>query len=403
MPWTRSQIGYCSNVHAGEAASQVQNNLARYTAGVRQQRDLANMQHGLWLAEKAANQYAASTDQLNTLKYKLNELGLSVTTLNGFPLGNFHAGRVKEAVYLPHWGNSRRLEYTLTIANLLAEMLPPEQNKGSISTLPLGYMKQWTDQAQASALDNLSRAVVELSRLEDRSGKHIQLCLEMEPGCVLEETSQILALFEQDLPRALQASGGSEEQLHRYLGVCFDICHQAVMFEDIEQSLQQIHAANIQIGKIQISSALKVKQPQDQEVKAWLSDYAESRYLHQVTGRNTHNQRLFADDLVDAIQDRAFNQLDEWRIHFHVPVHQAKLGYDWAETTSAEIDRVFAFLARQPDCQPHLELETYTWEVLPETYRPGNDAELIKGLGAELRFIETVMNQHDLLMEQADA
>jgi len=399
MKWTKSDIGYCSNVHAGESAQLVEENIERYTAPLCQQRALSSMQHGLWLSQQACIEYLSDSIKLESLRQRLNKHHLSVVTLNAFPVGNFHAERVKESVYRPHWGEKGRLTYTLMTAEILASILPADQTFGTLSSLPLGYAKDWTDENQAQSLHFLCDAVIGLAKLEATSGKHIQLCLEMEPGCVLQETSDIITLFQQ-LPLVGECYNVTTEQIHRYLGVCFDVCHQAVMYENIENALCSIIDAGITIGKIQISSALRVNQPHQTQAKKWLSKFAESRYLHQTTGISQQRERLFSDDLELALVDDTLSQLEEWRVHFHVPVHVSTLGEKWIATTSADINSVISFLAKHPECHPHLELETYSWGVLPKQHRPKNDEELIKGMQDELAFIEKLLNQQGLLSHE---
>lgn len=396
MGWTKKRIGYCSNVHAGESADLVEENIKRYTAPLCLSRALPSMQHGLWLSKQACTEYLSDSKKLEGLKKTLEEHHLSVVTLNAFPVGNFHAEQVKQNVYRPHWGERERLDYTLMTAEILASLLP-EQAFGTLSSLPLGYAQGWTDEDHAQSLSYLCEAVTGLTNLETNTGKHIQLCLEMEPGCVLQETPDLITLFQQQLPPFAKQNGLTLEKLHRYLGICFDVCHQAVMYENIYNSLYSIVSAGINIGKIQISSALRVKQPKQTQVKDSLSEFAESRYLHQVTGINKQGNRLFSDDLELALVDTSFNNLDEWRIHFHVPVHAQTLGKQWMGTTSSDINTVFSFLSEHPQCQPHLELETYSWGVLPEQHRPRNDEELIQGMQAELVFIEKSLQQYKLL------
>lgn len=397
MPWKKSRIGYCSNVHPGETSELVEDNIKRFTGPIRQCRKLSSMQHGLWLSERACDEYLLDQSRFDALKQRINEHQLSVVTLNAFPVGNFHAERVKQAVYLPHWGKQQRLDYTLKTAQLLAKLLPSDEPFGTLSSLPLGYAQQWTDKNHAYALNYLCETVIALSRLEDSSGKHIQLCLEMEPGCVIQETSQLITLFKQQLPPVAKRYGLPPSQISRYLGICFDVCHQAVMYENVYQSLQKIVDAGISIGKIQISSALRVSQPGSPAVKNWLSAFAESRYLHQTTGLTASGDRVFSDDLELALSNQQFQTFEEWRIHFHVPVHQATLGNQWMATTASEINTVFLFLSEHPQCKPHLELETYSWGVLPEQHRPVTDTDLIQGIQAELAFIEASLAQHDLL------
>ena len=64
-------------------------------------------------------------------------------------------------------------------------------------------------------------------------------------------------------------------------------------------------------------------------------------------------------------------------MHFHVPVHAA------AHTTQDELEATLAALCGGPaPLTRHLEVETYTWGVLPDG--PGGDDGLVAGLAAEL-------------------
>ena len=57
------------------------------------------------------------------------------------------------------------------------------------------------------------------------------------------------------------------------------------------------------------------------------------------------------------------DKADEWRIHFHIPLHQFP-GFP-LESTSDHISSVLDILKSKPGICHHFEMETYTWEVLP--------------------------------------
>ena len=42
------------------------------------------------------------------------------------------------------------------------------------------------------------------------------------------------------------------------MGVCYDVCHAAVEFEDPAGSLQALRAAGIGVPKLQLSAALRI-------------------------------------------------------------------------------------------------------------------------------------------------
>jgi hypothetical protein len=217
----------------------------------------------------------------------------------------------------------------------------------------------------------------------------------MEPGCALESTPQLITFFSSVLPSAAGRLGIREQLLQQHLGVCFDICHQAVMFEDPYDSLQKIHQAGIAIGKVQISSALVVDAPGDPQTRERLREYAEPRYLHQVRFRLGETLAGMAD-LPDALHDALPQGTGPWRVHFHVPIQQDTLGQGFRTTRDA-IQRTLAFLRRTPSIHPHLEVETYTWQVLPQNSRPGNDEQLTAGIARELDWLEAEMSREGLL------
>jgi hypothetical protein len=73
-------------------------------------------------------------------------------------------------------------------------------------------------------------------------------------------------------------------------------------------------------------------------------------------------------DLPEALAEAggASGARDEWRVHFHVPVFlSAMSGFD---TTQSYLKRVLGVLKRTGAARC-LEVETYTWDVLPQEYR----------------------------------
>lgn len=397
MSWSGSQFAYCSNVHPGETLTEIESNIVRYIAPVRQRRGLESMSTALWLGAEAAAQLVRKPDALRTFRQILDERGLYLQTLNGFPYGGFHRARVKERVYQPDWSTPERLDYTTNLASILAACLPPDETAGSISTLPLGFAPGWTLERQQGAFDKLLALAVALAALEASTGKHIRVCLEMEPGCVLERTAQCVELFTTWLPARAQEKGVDADLVHKYLGLCYDVCHQAVMMEDINASLESIVAGGIAIGKIQISNALTVSDVATPATRRWLDQFAEEKYLHQVCTRAANGDRVFRLDLAEALADTDYPVQNEWNIHFHVPVHCETLYLDNIRTTHEANEEMFAFLSRHPQCRPHIEVETYTWNVLPGAARPRDDDGLIDCLTRELRWLEAQMERHSLL------
>ena len=212
---------------------------------------------------------------------------------------------------------------------------------------------------------------------------------------MIETTSQLIHFFTETLQTAVSDYGLPVDSIARYLGVCFDICHQAVMFENIEWSLAAIHRAGIVIGKIQISSALRL--PNAAEARDLLVQYAEPRYLHQVSTLDRNGEQQFCVDLADALVNGQLPQDAEWRVHFHVPIQSEHLGSPLLSTTREAIVDTCRFLAAHPSLKPHLEVETYTWGMLPETLRPANESQLINAVAEELNWLQATLDSFALM------
>jgi len=396
--WSPENITYCSNVHAGESLNEILHNLNHFNRPVRQQRDVDTMTSGLWLSATAA-ETLKDPEQLRRFKQALNSTGLTLTSINGFPFGNFHDEKVKEKVYLPDWSDIARLNYTKNLADILASCLPENITQGAISTLPLGYRSFWNQKKQASANTNIQAILQHLAKLYETTGKQILLCIEMEPDCVLESTKELIHYFQQEVQSGMQHSD--------FLGICFDVCHQAVMFEDIEQSLKKITAAGIRIGKIQLSNALQVdlNTPDTQQTLHYLHEFSEPKYLHQVKTIDSTQRLQSSPDLTLALSDSDDYQLPQnnpWRIHFHVPLHAETLLHPSLSTTRQALYEVFDFLQHHKDVRPYLEVETYSWQALPESLRPMDDDQLIDGIVSELNWVEDELRKRDLLIKTVE-
>jgi sugar phosphate isomerase/epimerase len=333
----------------------------------------------LWLSRAALTELRA--EGLDRLRDALADEGLFAFTLNGFPYGNFQAEVVKRRVYHPDCGTDERRTYLRELAEVLSALLPDDLEAGTISTLPLGHREEAGPDLETRALDQLCRLALELAELRDRTGKSIRVCLEPEPGCLIETTPEALRFFTEALPEAARRHGLAEPVWQEHLGLCFDACHQAVAFEDAAASLRALRAAGVVVGKAQLSSALVVHTPGSPEARRRLASFDEPRFLHQARAQRDDGGLAAVDDLPEAGRlpdDRP------WRVHFHLPVHRALAGE--LGTTRDVLEAALAEL-RTWDRLPHLEVETYTWSVLPEAERPRGEAGLIDGIAEELRWV----------------
>jgi len=395
--WNRSELTYCTNVHPGENLEQVYKIINGSLSSVRKNRNLNIMSAGLWLSNHTA-QALSSEKKLQQFACQLEQNGITLFTLNGFPAQGFHSRRVKEAVYHPDWSEPERLDYTVKLAHILSALLPPDISEGTISTVPLGFGPDWGAKKNKLALNALCQCIIELDKINQKSKRQIRLCLEMEPGCVLESTNTLINFFTSELVKHAAALNIDFALIKRHLGICFDVCHQAVMFEDTYNALQKIHDAGITIGKIQISSALELRTPDDDSARTILAGFVEEKYLHQSCCKIENGRILKVLDL-----DRVFIRFPEtypWRIHFHVPVQAETLLCEGLGTTQYEIGRTLDFLHDNPDLHPHIEVETYTWTALPEQIRPKGEKAMVNGLTEELVWLEKQMHLRGLLLKE---
>ena len=378
-------LGYCTNVHPGRSVADVLSGLDRYTVPTMRTvgRPLAA---GLWFARPVVDELLADPEGLVHFADQLASRGLACYTLNAFPYGDFHAARVKENVYLPDWTQPERLTYTAECAAVLAALLP-EGAEGSISTLPLGF-KGFDQPAgfEEFCVRNLISCAVWFDRVKRETGRTIRLAIEPEPFCLLETTAEAIAFFEE----LWKAAGSQEELVRRHLGLCYDVCHQAVEFENIGDSVASLDRAGVRINKVQISCAIQLDEPrQNREGIEALRQYAEPRYLHQTFARSVDGRISKAIDLTPDLLNSPpadFAEAACWRIHFHVPVDADRLGP--LATTRPAVAEALAAMA-QLEYAPHLEVETYTWEVLPGA----EPADLAAGLAREIVATQQIIDR----------
>jgi sugar phosphate isomerase/epimerase len=381
-------LSYCTNVHPGRSLAEVEQGLDDYTVQVRE-RFSDPLAAGLWLASPVVTELLASPSVVPRLAEGLQRRGLTCHTLNAFPYGDFHSERVKENVYIPDWSQPERLGYTFDCANVLAALLP-EGVEGSISTVPLGFKEFEREQGFLdAALAQLIELAGRLEELHNRTGKLIRLAIEPEPFCLIETTDEALRFFEQLWERAADENLLPVAQQH--LGLCYDVCHQSVEFEDVTRSIESLDRAEIRINKLHITCAIEIENPsENRDGREALARYAEPRYLHQTMARTRDGEVLRAVDLSQQLAlnpDADFLEAQTWRIHFHVPVDCEALGP--LGTTREDLKRALSAVAHL-SYAPHLEVETYTWEVLPGG---GPSTSLVEGLTSELQATQTLLGE----------
>jgi len=383
-----AHLTYCTNIHAGEDWPGLFKALQAFLPELKSRLSPDGvMGVGLRLGARTARELLAA-DQLETFSTWLEAEGLYVFTLNGFPYGNFHGTAVKDRVHEPDWSRPERLDYTLQLGQILARLLPDGMD-GGISTSPLSY-RHWHKPAKHKAFlrqasRNLLQTVSFLRNLEERTGRYIHLDIEPEPDGMLETTEDVLRFYQDVLlPEAetffpTASSRQAQAWVFRYLCLCYDVCHMAVAFESQAEALEKLGQAGIRIGKFQLSSALEAGPDQDPTA---LLAWDEPTYLHQVVGRDSDGLLHRFRDLKEA--EPAFRTADAhhtWRSHFHVPVFLNDL--DALRTTQADLAEVLA-LQRKQGFTRHLEVETYTWDVLPSAYK----TDLLTSVARELEWVK---------------
>jgi len=295
-----------------------------------------------------------------------------VRTINGFPFGDFHDAIVKHNVYKPTWASRERLDYTLALAEFLSSCISKGET-ASISTVPLGWRTVMCEQATEQSVAHFRELALAFRALEDRTGRRITLDLEPEPGCVLDMSNDVVRFFNEHL---------SGDDCRTYIGVCHDVCHAAVMFEDQRSALENYAKNGIRVNKVQVSNAPRAMF--DNEPHATLDAlrmFHEERYLHQTCARDANNEITFYEDLPLALE-RAPQSGEEWRTHFHVPLYLEKFGL--LETTQSDVIDCLQNIRALTDCK-HFEAETYAWSVLPKELQ---EDTLADGIAKELNWLK---------------
>lgn len=372
-----THLTYCTNIHRGESWQDIQRALARSLPKVKQSASpLQDMGVGLRLSALASAELG-SGEGLKDFAAFLEENGLYVFTINGFPYGPFHGQRVKEEVYQPDWRFAERLTYTNRLADQLAALLPKDNAiEGSISTVPATFRPIGAN-AQALELicENLLAHIAHLVRLKETTGRTITLALEPEPMCFLETSGELIAFLNQRFfasvgVRRFSALTGlsqsaAERALRQHMGICYDVCHAAVEFEEARSSILSLKKAGIGIFKLQLSAAIKCRNLTAEHATR-LRRFDDGVYLHQVVERNRDHKLTRFLDLGPALATIEEAKGSEWRIHCHVPIFMDQLR--GLESTQDFLKEILALHLIEP-ISAHLEVETYTFDVLPDDLR----------------------------------
>lgn len=352
-------LAFCLNLHSADTLADVRRAIQTLLLPVR---DIAAPGRpfpvGLYLSDASSRELDSSPSVLASFRDLLEENNLYVRMVNAFPYGGFHSARVKTAAYRPDWRTPGRLDYTIRCARTLAALMP-EGASGTLTTVPGGWLPDWTSPAvdTACALKNLLAAAETCRALRNRTARTVRIAIEPEPGCAW-------TLFDPAI----------EETLPPEIGWCLDTCHSAVDGLPLPSADFPCWP---RILRVQLSAALEA--PNTPEARAALAPFAEPAYLHQT--------RLFLDgtlvaswpDLTEALAALPrYSSSATIRTHYHVPLA-------WPGTSPLRTTRHLltpAFLRTASSNAP-CEVETYTYSVLPATSRP-TPSTLPSAIAAEL-------------------
>ena len=377
-------LSYSTLVHPGDTWEEMWNSLTTYVPEVKA-RVAPDRRFGvsLRLSGASAGRLIADADERQRLKTFLDDHDMYLYTVNAFPYGPFKKRLVMEDVYEPDWRTDQRAEYTMQVADIVAEVCGEDVNP-SIQSVPLGFKGNiGSDDVVHAFTSQVLRVIAHLIGLESSTGRTVTLALEPEPHCYLETTTETIDFFESRIYGHAAAdalaglAGLSLEDAHialrRHLGVVFDIGHQAVQFEDVDASLKRLADAGIPVLKLQEAAALHVPEVTQDAIDA-LRPFTDTVYLSQTVQKKDGQLTRFLN-LADAIaQWKGDSGPCEWRTHFHVPVFLDDLGA--LRTTRFAIEDALAFHERNR-LSTHLEIETYTWDVLPSHLKEGSIVDYV--------------------------
>jgi sugar phosphate isomerase/epimerase len=391
----RPHLTYCTNIHAGERWDEIARALRTHVPAVKA-RVAPNVAMGVGLRLSAiAAERLSDTSELARLQEDLRAAGLYIFTINAFPYGPFHGTPVKERVYEPDWRAPERLAFTDRVADILAALLPSGMD-GSVSTVPGAFKARVDGRGDIAAIAAAMIAhAAHLHAIAAETGKTIMLALEPEPCCLLDTTDEAIAFFKDHLFGAEAArqfcqltavsTAQAETALRRHLTLCFDVCHAAVGFEDVRDSLGRIRDAGIRIAKIQLSSALRLANA-TVDAETLLRPFDDGVYLHQTVEARDGRLTRFVDLPEAFAAMRSGNAGGEWRVHCHVPLFCASYGA--LQSTQEVLSEALA-VCREREVAPHLEVETYTWGVLPADLR---HSDMNEDVARELTWVRSQLS-----------
>lgn len=405
-------LGYCTNIHPGETWT---DHFAALQEAIPElkQRLSPDAPFGIGLRlSNIASEALEQPENLVAFQHWLADNDCYVFTMNGFPFGGFHNTVVKDQVHTPDWTTEARVEYTKRLFRILSVLLPVDELgtpiPGGVSTSPLSY-RRWFEWEQPAARDyifsqttqNVIEVVADLVRLRQQTDRLMHLDLEPEPDGVIETADEFIAWFtDYLLPMGIEqlseqfglTDEEAEATICEHVRLCYDVCHFAVGYERPTEVLDKLKNYGLRVGKIQISAALKAEFPvadspdasaERERIKQAFAEFNEPTYLHQVVSRTQSGDLLRLPDLPEALAEFS-DEHTEWRAHFHVPLFVNDYGV--LKSTQDDIREVLRLQAERLFTN-QLEVETYTWGVLPGELKK----DLVDSIERELTWVTKQM------------
>lgn len=382
-------LAYGMNVHPGGTAAAFEDAIETTVRPLRERLGITGpMGLAVRFNQAAIQGLARDPDEVARLRALLEAESLVPFTGNAFVLGAFDGASIKDAVYRPPWSDPDRTAYTLEFARVLAALSP--ETEISLSTAP-GSWRAWDEAAGAEQerAVQIATCAAGLRRLHEETGTRVRLGLEPEPRCTIETTEELIVFFTGPLARVLT------DDARPYVGACFDVCHQSVMHEDVPAVLGALAAADVPVVKLQASCALEVPDPEDATARAALAHFDEPVYLHQLAAPDVDGVVHASADLAPVLADTSgtWAARKPWRVHFHVPVFRDE-AIPPLRTTRPDLERAVAGVVESGQTG-HIEVETYTWDVLPEAERAaGSGFDLVEALAREYESVLGMLESH---------
>lgn len=379
-------ISYCTNVFQAETWEEIRESVKTFMPKVRKElRSLDSSfakEHiglGLRLSAQAVHELVAQKDEIEKFKAWLDSEAFCVETINGFPYGRFSGEVVKEKVFLPDWTSDERLNYTRYLFDILAQI--SDAPTLSVSTLPGSH--RFFNPDKEAMFSRLEAMAIELDKLSQKQGRLCRLGLEPEPFGYFDESHGVIRFFNE-----LREYSEHPDLVQKYLGITYDTCHAAVMRENVEAGLNALADNAIPLVKVQLTNAMVYHQQEDSALTE-LEPFLDKVYFHQASICRGKDIQMVHD--VETLFPAILKEkptLAEWRLHYHIPLY-ARPEWPFSDT-SEYISTTFRVLKQNPEWQPHLEVETYTWSVLPKYLRVSIETQIAR----ELHYIHQIYEQH---------